>query len=497
MISMDRVKDKLISWKWLFAALPIILFSLSNRKSMPYFEQRHGVTANFWDYVLMPLNDGYLIIYYVLPLIIFVSTIYINRTFEYTKLIRLGSYRKWIFTKLKHLFIIDSFFLLVLIASIFITSISTPFSFDWSNVAEVNQQGNEILYYLQLYFAKPYIAFVLQIALYLLTFITLQLLICILYVIYKKQSVLHLVNALLFLMGATGFKVFPASMKGIMTINYLSLFHGTASFDSVLIPFGIVMIILAGLVIVANNIDLNHGNIKHYVLKNFPILFYLLLCLMGIMFNVGNNANGEMSIWEVFIGTFFGTTNEMFGLIPFLFYIVVFLGVVYFVQLRLQRYLSEMSYYTVVRYRSMNKWFLSWFPGILKMITVLLLGLLAGTISVAFLKGYSITAPENLFEILYHFMINGFLQLLVYVLLVIIISFATKDVFKSFVSLLALTVFMLPGFRINNLIPIGLNSMGYILENSSVFLTSVKLTICVSVETIVLLYLLNKKDYTL
>ena len=497
MISMIKVKDKLISWKWLFATLPIILFSLSNRQSMPYFEQRHGVTANFWDYVLMPLNDGYLIVYYILPLIIFISTIYINRTFEYTKLIRLGSYRKWIFTKLKQLLIIDSFFMLVVIGSIFITSINTPLSFEWSDVAKVNQQGNEILYYLQLYFAKPYIAFVLQIALYILTFITLQLLICILYVIYKKQSVLHLVNALLFLMGAVGFKVFPASMTGIMAINYLSLFHGTASFNSALMPFSIVMIIFAALVIVANNIDLRHDNIKGYALKNLPILLYMLLCLMGILFNVGIYADGSMSIWEVFIGTFIGTTNEMFSLIPFAFYIVVFLGAVYFVQLRLQKYLSEMSYYTVVRYRSMNKWFLSWFPGILKMITVLLLGLFVGTISVAFLKGYSISAPENLFEILYHFMINGFLQLLVYVLLVIIISFATKDVFKSFVSLLALTVFMLPGFRINNLIPIGLNSMGYILENSSVFITSVKLTICVAVETIVLLYLLNKKDYTL
>ena len=228
MISMIKVKDKLISWKWLFATLPIILFSLSNRQSMPYFEQRHGVTANFWDYVLMPLNDGYLIVYYILPLIIFISTIYINRTFEYTKLIRLGSYRKWIFTKLKQLLVIDSVFMLVVIGSIFITSINTPLSFEWSDVAKVNQQGNEILYYLQLYFAKPYIAFVLQIALYILTFITLQLLICILYVIYKKQSVLHLVNALLFLMGAVGFKVFPASMTGIMAINYLSLFHGTA-----------------------------------------------------------------------------------------------------------------------------------------------------------------------------------------------------------------------------------------------------------------------------
>jgi len=204
-----------------------------------------------------------------------------------------------------------------------------------------------------------------------------------------------------------------------------------------------------------------------------------------------------LSFWEVFIGTFIGTTNEMFNLLSFAFYVVVFLGAVYLVQLQLQRYLSEVSFYTMIRYRSINKWFLSWFPGILKTITVLLLALLVGTISIAILKGYSISVPENLFETLYQFMVNGFLQLLFYVLLVIIISVATKDVLKSFISLLVLTVFMLPGFRMNNLMPVGLNSMGYVIENSSVFLTSIRLTIYVAVETIVLLYLLNKKDYTL
>ncbi len=42
------------------------------------------------------------------------------------------------------------------------------------------------------------------------------------------------------------------------------------------------------------------------------------------MFNVGIYANDNMSIWEVFTGTFIGTTNEMFSLISFTFYIVVF-----------------------------------------------------------------------------------------------------------------------------------------------------------------------------
>lgn len=497
MISMSKVKNKIISWKYLFAAIPIILYSLSNRQSMLYFQEIHNVTVNFWDYVFMSASDAYLLLFYFFPLILFISTVYINKTFEYTKLIRLGSYKKWIFTKLKQLFKIDILFMLILLGSILITSINTPFSMGWSDVGKINVSGNEILYYLRLYFSTPYSALILQIGLFLLTTITFQLMLCILYAGFKKSSLLHLLNGLLYLYGSISFKVFPASMKLIIMPNYLSLFHGAASFDSMIMPFVIMLSALLILVFITNNVDRNHGYMKNYVVRNLPMLAYGLICLMGILFNINKYANEDLSIWDVFIITFMGTTNEIFNLISFAFYIVVFLGAVYFVQLRLQRYLSEMSYYAMVRYRSINKWFLSWFPRILKIIAILLLALFAGAISIAVLKGYSMTLPENLFEIIYHFMINGFLQLIFYVLLVIIISFATKDVLKSFISLLVLTIFMLPGFRINNLMPVGLNGMGYVLEEASVFLISFKFVVYIAVETIVLLYLFNKKDYIL
>lgn len=63
--------------------------------------------------------------------------------------------------------------------------------------------------------------------------------------------------------------------------------------------------------------------------------------------------------------------------------------------------------------------------------------------------------------------------------------------------MLVLTIFMLPGFRIHNIIPMGLNSMGYLLESSSIYLTSAQLAAFVAAEIFILLFLLNKKDYTL
>ena len=224
MSSMIKVKNRIISWKYLIAAIPIVLYALSNRQSMPFFEELHNVTANFWDYIFMSFSDVYLLLFYFFPLILFISTVYINRTFEYIELIRLGSYKKWIFTRLKQLFKIDIFFILIFLGSLILTSFNTSFSMEWSNVGLIDISGNEILYYSRHYFSKPIIALLLQLGLLLLTTTTFQLMLCILYARFKKSSLLHLLNGLLYLYGSISFKVFPPSMKLVMMPNYLSLF---------------------------------------------------------------------------------------------------------------------------------------------------------------------------------------------------------------------------------------------------------------------------------
>ncbi|MDI3311470.1 MAG: hypothetical protein QJR05_08615 [Thermoanaerobacterium sp.] len=492
---MIKVRKQVINWKWLFAVIPVALYAINNRLSMQYFELRYDVVANFWDYVLISFSDVYLLLFYIFPLILFVSTVHINRTFDYTKLIRLGSYKKWIFTKLRQLMIIDINFLLFLIAALLLTAINTPFSMEWSNVGRINTSGNEILYYLQQYFSKPFLAFILQIILLLLTIVTFQIMFCILYARFQNVSLLYFINGFMYLYGAISFKLFPASIKFVSVQNYLSLFHGVASFDSIFIPFSVMFVALMILVFIANKIDQNYKQLKNLIKRYSPLFLYGFLCFMGILFNVSNNTEGELSVWDILIVTFSGTTNEMFSLVSFVYHVVVFMGFVYLFQLLLHKYLSEMSYYMLIRYKSMYRWFLSWFPKIIIGIWLLLLTLFSVTIFIAVLIGYELTVPQNLFKIIYHFMINGFLQLLFYVLFVITVSLFTKDVFKSFITLLALTVFMLPDFSLYNSIPVGLNSMAYMLEKTSVFLTSAKLFGYILIETIILLFLLNKRDY--
>lgn len=493
---MGITKEQVVSWKWIVATLPIIIFSFSNRHYIRFMEEKHHITANVWDFVLNPLNDPYLMVYYVFPLIVFISSVYINRTFDYTKLIRFGSYKNWIVAKAKALFLMDFYLIGLFLAATLITAAKTSFSMEWSDIGKINESGNEILYTLQSNFSNPFIALLLQIGLFLLTIFTVQLIMCILYVMYKKQSVLHILNILLFIVGIAGFKLIPDSLSFLETPNYLLLFHGVERFNSVVVPFAIMVIVLTITILITDNIDSNLVNVKQFFIINYPIIIYGLLCLLGMWFNIERYVNEDLSIWSGLTVTFVGTTNEMYSLLSFAYYVVVFIGFVYFVQLLLQRYLSEMSYFTIIRYRSMSRWFLSWFPKILKSIVVLQFTLMAVTFSIAILKGYAITMPGNVFQIIYHFMTNGFLQILFYVLFVIIVSLFTKDVLKSFIALLVLTIFMLPGFRLNNIVPVGLNSMGYLMENVSIYSISFTLIGYIVLEIILLLILLNKKDYT-
>ncbi|MFA8440204.1 hypothetical protein [Pueribacillus sp. YX66] len=217
---MKIIKEQIVSWKWIVATLPIILFSFSNRHYIQFLEEKNHITANVWDFVLNPLNDPYLMVYYIFPLIVFISSIYINRTFDYTRLIRLGSYKNWIITKAKRLFLMDLYLIGLFLAAILTTAVNTSFSMEWSDIGKVNESSNEILYTLESNFSSPFIALLLQIGLFLLTVLTVQLIMCVLYAIYKKQSVLHVLNILLFIFGIAGFKIIPTSLLFLETPNY-------------------------------------------------------------------------------------------------------------------------------------------------------------------------------------------------------------------------------------------------------------------------------------
>lgn len=488
-----------LNWLWI---VPIIaLYAWSIRQSSISISETKGQAYNFWDLLLQGNNDVYLINYLMFPLFLFRIGHQLTHSFEYTLLIRFGSYAKWIVRQALDFSLFTVSMLLLWNTALLSVAIGLPFSLEWSEISKLDRDGNEILFTLSSFFSSPLLAWAGQLLLFFLTLTIIHLLAAMLYVVSKSKWLLNSFLTLLFILAVLSFSVFPPSFKWISLPNYLSLFHGIASFGHIIIPFGVLGALLLICVGSLWLIGRDYPVLRIQLKERWPILAFSGFTLFALIMKAVQFRGEQLTASDYWIVSFFGTTQEGFDMLSFSFYLIVFLGFMYFVQLFLHTQLQEMNYTSIIRHRSMVKWLLGWltklFGLILLFLTILMVSVLL--IGIAFdypLIGNSLLFPDISFPpILYHFWVNGFLQLAFYILLVILVSLLTKDVMKSFTVLLGMSIFMFPGVNFNYFFPFGLNSMGLLLESTPLLQHSAVLLIYSLVLSAALVYVLRKKDF--
>ncbi|GAA3896265.1 hypothetical protein GCM10022628_20310 [Anoxybacillus suryakundensis] len=177
--------------------------------------------------------------------------------------------------------------------------------------------------------------------------------------------------------------------------------------------------------------------------------------------------------------SFAGVSAERFAYIPFFFYAVVFLGFTYLLQLFfLSNELEQLSYYKIIRFRSLNKWFWSWMKKfiVITFFFLMILFVLSLAVAVCFqtnIDGYVTLLSKPLHEMIYHFFMNGFLQIMFYISLIFIVSWISKESIYGVVLISICMIVMLPHINVNGIIPIGLNSMVYLVDYSPYYLTMI------------------------
>lgn len=497
MIMLNRQAS--INWLWVIPLIGLYLWTI--RQSLILVSENEGLSFNFWDLILQGINDVYLINYLMFPLFLFKIGHQLGRSFEYTQLIRFGSYSRWIVQQSKEFTLFSVGLLFLWNASAFVLASGLSFSLDWSVFSHLERDGNEILTTLSSSFSSPVKAWVVQFLLFFLTMTVIHLLASILYASSKSKWLLNSFLTFLFIMSILSFKVIPASFKWISLPNYLSVFHGTASFGHFFIPFviliGVFIIALTSLLFIGRDSPFLRSLFKeHWAIILFSGFIGFFLLVKAFQFQ-----EEQMTVIDYWILSFFGTTHEGFDFLSFSFYLIVFLGFIYFVQLFLHIQLTKMNYASIIRHQSLVKWFSEWFMKIQGYVLLYLALLMSAALLIGMgfdfpQTGLSLLFPEvSLYIVLYHFWVNGFLQLTFYILLTILVSLLTGDVMKSFTVLLGMSIFMFPGMNFNYLIPFGLNSMGLLLETTSIMHHSVVLLIYNLVLMILLIYVLRKKDF--
>lgn len=488
-----------LNWLWI---VPVIgLYAWGIRQSLMTISDTESLSYNFWDLLLQGSNDVYLINYLMFPLFLFRIGYQLTHSFEYTSLIRFGSYTKWIVQQALNFSLFTVSLLLLWNTAIVSLAIGLPFSMEWSELSRLDRDGNEILFILSSFFSFPLLAWAGQFLLFFLTLTIIHLLAAILYAVSKSKWLLNSYLTFLFILAILSFKVFPPSFKWVSLPNYLSLFHGIGSFGHFIIPVAILGALLLLSVCSLWLVGRNYPFFKTQLKEKWPFLAFSIFILFALVMKAAQFHGEKLTATDYWIVSFFGTTQEGFDILSFSFYLIVFLGFMYFVQLFLHTQLRELNYTSIIRHRSMVKWLIGWltklFGFILFFLTILMISALL--IGIAFdypLIGNSLLFPDISFPpILYHFWVNGFLQLAFYILLVILVSLLTEDVMKSFTVLLGMSIFMFPGMNFNYFFPFGLNSMGLLLESTPLVQHSAVLLNYSLLLSAALVNVLRKKDF--
>ena len=175
---------------------------------------------------------------------------------------------------------------------------------------------------------------------------------------------------------------------------------------------------------------------------------------------------------------------------------IVFFGFIYLVQLFLSNEVDKLGYYKIIRFRNITRWFWSWMKGLLIAVALFLFTLLVFSLVIGMgfgmnIRLYLTILPNPLFEVIYHFFIYGFLQIVFYIFVAFIVSWIGKESLHGVMLISLFMVLMLPGVNTTGIIPVGLNSIVYLTNFSPYYLTAI-LVLTNVVAFIVVTYLFRK-----
>ncbi|PLR76333.1 hypothetical protein CU633_16735 [Bacillus sp. V3-13] len=230
-LRMKEFLEDLISIKWLVIGVIFYFYGFMLKKEIVNAAHEIGISFNIWDIILRLLNDMYLIVYFIIPVVLFFSIKSALVDFDYQILIRLGSFKRWVYHSLGHFWMRSAplMFLWVLV-SLF-TMIGFPYSWDWSQLSGTDHIFNT-LNDLVRFFATPISAFAGQLLLLMLTLSLLHLVFATVYVLTKNKLFMLLISMIIFLGGSIGFKILPKEMAFLSPTTYFSIAMGVTFLTS-------------------------------------------------------------------------------------------------------------------------------------------------------------------------------------------------------------------------------------------------------------------------
>lgn len=486
---------QITSYKWILIGIVLFVYGFYLKRQLVSYSLNTDLIFSGWDIALQFMNDMYLIVYFIIPLILFFSFKSLKDELEYQVLIRLGSNRRWVYRSLI-LFWREIWPLIIIwpFISIYLM-IGVPFTWSWSGFNEINFPINTLSNF-DLFFEFPFYSLLFHVFMLIFAFSLSHISLVVVYIIAKNKNFVLMFSVGFFILSIIGFKLFSDTYSLLSPPSYFSVtkaieLHGTPYFT-----FGILLLLSLIIPFILKVLDINVKKQIGIIQKLIPFLIYTLVCIFGLITIAIQTSFSSKTIWDVWILVFQGVHNENFSYVPFFYYCIVYYGFTYLVSNEIYEECNELGLYKIIRYQNMRLWFWNWFQKVIIAIWTFLFALIVISLIIAFLMGKSVELKLTiidltLYEVVIHFLLNGFLQILLYILAVFILFWINKDPTKIIFLLSAFIVLMMPYFNLNGFIPIGLNSIST-LHEIPIYLTTIMLIMLNCLLYIIITSLLKK-----
>lgn len=457
--------------------------------------QEFGKDVNAWDITFAIQNDMYLILFFLMPLLLFLSFRTIEQQYEPTILIRVGSFRNWVYYSTKrYIRAVLTLFGFVLLLSLLSAS-DQSFTLQWSPYSQLATSNNNISHYLIATFHSPLSVILLQPILWLLTSIVLYGLMCLVFLLHEKRNGLLLQAAGVVIWCIFNFK----SSFGIGNFFSPATYFSVGSISIRMQPW--VALVGLSLAIVLIYLLAQWIQSLRQLLtsrKEFlPYLVYGMLASLYILLSSSRASTELQTIGDLFVVVFYGVSAKDSSFLQLASHLILFFGLAYLSQLRLQDQMTAIGPYTWMRYQRLEKWALHVFVKEGRFYLLALTFLIIGTIGIGMLQDVSLSLSTSLLSIspmqlLLQLIGISILQLMLYSLLSFILLWQFPDGYATIGLFGVLSVFLLPNFNRYGIFPSGLNGF---VQLQSFSLTHLLIVLLIYVGlSLVWLYVLFQKS---
>ncbi|WP_438350491.1 hypothetical protein ACP8HI_07515 [Paenibacillus sp. FA6] len=498
-----KILDELLTWKWSILFIVMFIFARSQRQhiidSSLFIQSR----LNQWDIIIGITGDPFLLLYLILPSMLLLSCLTIRETWKLNYLVRVQSWWKWVMYSVKSY----SPFVLVCITLLLIISIlltaGLPYDTNWSSYSSADLSTfNYISSFSKQSGLPPYVVLMLQLCLLIIFLLSVHAFIAAMYLYFSNLLYLGISSFIILFYILAAFRYLREFPK-LNAFNYMTVHSTYGAYRAVYPAFVILIgILITSIYVVPLLKKWRLLSIEIWIKARYPYVGYALLCLLGITSPYLNPWEKSVTVWDTLYLRFYGVSPEGgFSLLSFMFYVVVFMGFVYLFQVYITEYLSGRFYYIAIRHRSLRHWFARLGSRIALGAVTLLIGLIVLTIVVGLTSGQTLdlkitVQPDvNFNQVLYHFLFNGWLQIMNGIMIVFITAWLSKDASYSLIAQAVLVLIILPMINVGSWLPAGLNSMGYVSGQwEDLLRITGLLVVYLLIELGVILYLFSKRN---